>query len=132
SSAVGELGAETGVRVDLEKAPLKYQGLQPWEIWLSESQERMVLAVPPGQWPALQTLCQAEDVDATVIGEFTDDKKLTVRYDGEDVGELEMEFLHDGMPRVHLKAAWRPAPEGRRSKAGAVRLRASELGRVLL
>ena len=52
SSAVGALG-EAGVQVDLEKAPLKYQGLAPWEIWVSESQERMVLAVPPQQWPAL-------------------------------------------------------------------------------
>jgi phosphoribosylformylglycinamidine synthase len=73
SSAVGELGAETGVRVDLEKVSLKYQGLAPWEIWLSESQERMVLAVPSEKLAALQALCEAEGVEATEIGHFTDD-----------------------------------------------------------
>src|ERR1051326_7066632 len=73
SSAIGELGKDTGVRVDLEKAPLKYPGLEPWEIWVSESQERMVLAVPPENWSALSALFRAEDVEATVIGEFTSD-----------------------------------------------------------
>ncbi len=106
SSAVGELGAEGGVQVDLEKAPLKYEGLLPWEIWVSESQERMVLAVPPEKWAALKTLCEAENVEAAIIGQFTADKRLTVRYGGEIIGQLEMEFLHDGMPRIHRKAVW--------------------------
>jgi phosphoribosylformylglycinamidine synthase II len=106
SSAVGELGAETGVAVDLEKAPLKYEGLSPWEIWISESQERMVLAVPPEKWPALQALCQTENVEAAVIGEFTSDGHLNVRYEGKTVGLLDMKFLHDGMPRFHRKAVW--------------------------
>src|SRR5439155_23376936 len=66
SSAAGELGAETGVAVDLDKAPLKYAGLLPWEIWVSESQERMVLAVPPEKWPELQALAESENVEATV------------------------------------------------------------------
>ncbi len=129
SSAVGELGAQTGVAVDLEKAPLKYQGLAPWEIWVSESQERMVLAVPPEHLNALQTLCESEGVEAIVIGEFTQDKQLTVRYDGQVVGNLEMEFLHDGMPRVHCKAAWRPLPEVRHSSSA---IPAQALGPTLL
>ncbi len=62
SSAIGELGKDTGVDVDLEKAPLKYPGLRPWEIWVSESQERMVFAVPPENWNSLQLLCQQENV----------------------------------------------------------------------
>jgi phosphoribosylformylglycinamidine synthase len=106
SSAVGELGKDTGVSVDLEKAPLKYSGLLPWEIWLSESQERMVLAVPPENWAALRTLCRDEDVEATVIGEFTADKKLTIKFQGSVIGELSMDFLHDGLPQMKFDAVW--------------------------
>ncbi len=136
SSAVGELGSETGVVVDLEKAPLKYEGLLPWEIWLSESQERMVIAVPPEHWPALKTLADSENVEATAIGVFTQDKKLTVRYGGEVAGQIEMDFLHGGMPRVHRKAIWngssdvpRPTSEIKIKDLG---LRTSDLGRVLI
>jgi phosphoribosylformylglycinamidine synthase subunit PurSL len=132
SSAVGELGAETGVRVDLDKAPLKYEGLKPWEIWLSESQERMVLAVPPEQWNALKELADSENVEATVIGEFTADKKLTVRYKGTVIGLLDMEFMHDGMPRVHRKARW-VAPKDSTKKASAkVQLGKRSLGDVIV
>src|SRR5207248_1497809 len=120
-----------GVRVDLEKAPLKYQGLSPWEIWVSESQERMVLAVPPEQWPALQTLAEAEGVEATVIGAFTNDGKLTVCYENEVVGVLDMDFLHKGMPRIHRKAVWHGrSPELKPS--GRVQLQSRELGPTLL
>jgi phosphoribosylformylglycinamidine synthase len=131
SSAVGELGAETGVRVDLEKVPLKYQGLEPWEIWVSESQERMALAVPPAHWPALSALCASEGVEATVIGQFTDDHKLTLCYRQEVMGVLDMAFLHDGMPRVHRKAAWRGPSEELKASA-RLELRSSELGPTLL
>jgi len=127
SSAVGELGSVTGVIVDLEKAPLKYEGLFPWEIWVSESQERMVLAVAPEKWPALKALAESENVEATVIGEFSQDQKLTLRYKGEEVGELDMEFVHDGMPRVHRKAVWSPGAEPPISRA-PVSLRAKDLG----
>ncbi len=106
SSAIGELGKDTGVRVDLEKAPLKYPGLQPWEIWISESQERMVFAVPPENWQTLRTLFQQENVEAVVLGEFTDDKRLTVRHNGETIVDLDMAFLHDGAPKLRLEAKW--------------------------
>jgi len=76
SSAVGEMGSSTGVRVDLEKVPLKYAGLSYSEIWISESQERMLLAVPPGQVTELLNLFAGEDVEAVVIGEFTDSHRL--------------------------------------------------------
>ncbi len=138
SSAVGELGADTGVIVDLEKAPLKYDGLAPWEIWLSESQERMVLAVPPDQWPALEKLCRSENVEATVIGEFSRDNKLTVRYKGEIVGQIDMKFLHDGMPRIRAKAVWNqvssPEPRvssRRKNPALDLRLGTRDSGQVL-
>ncbi|MFA5976032.1 MAG: phosphoribosylformylglycinamidine synthase subunit PurL [Elusimicrobiota bacterium] len=134
SSAVGELGAETGVVVDLEKAPLKYQGLLPWEIWVSESQERMVLAVPPEHWPALEALCQSEGVEATVFGTFARDGRLVIRYSGDTVADMEMVFLHDGMPRVRRKAVWRSKPELKASKPLALSgsVRTQDLGKLVL
>src|SRR5208337_2080535 len=68
SSAIGEMGSQLGAVVHLDKAPLKYQGLSYTEIWISEAQERMILAVPPAHWEELQTLCAGEDVEATAIG----------------------------------------------------------------
>lgn len=116
SSAVGEMGAETGAQVELEHVPLKYAGLLPWEIWLSEAQERMVLAVPPDKLQAFLTLCAAEEVEATPIGTFTADQTLRVAYRGLQLVELAMEFLHDGRPQRVLEAAWAPgkpaAPAG--------------------
>ncbi len=106
SSAVGEMGAEIGVQVDLAKAPLKYQGLTPWEIWLSEAQERMVLAVPPAKLAQLLEICEIEEVEASIIGTFTGDKRLKVAYHGEVVADLDMAFLHDGRPDRTLDAVW--------------------------
>ncbi|MCK4518627.1 MAG: phosphoribosylformylglycinamidine synthase, partial [Candidatus Omnitrophica bacterium] len=107
SSAIGETGEETGARVDLEKVPLKYQGLNYSEIWISESQERMVLAVDRSKADALINLFASEDVEAVVIGEYSDTKKLELFYDGNKVCELDMQFLHKGLPRVKNKAVWR-------------------------
>jgi phosphoribosylformylglycinamidine synthase len=98
SSAVGEMGADTGATVDLEKAPLKYDGLSYTEIWISESQERMVLSVPPARWDELKRLCESEDVEATVLGTFGPDHRLRLRYQGQVVADLDMHFLHDGRP----------------------------------
>jgi phosphoribosylformylglycinamidine synthase len=110
SSAVGEMGETVGAELDLEKAPLKYGGLAPWEILLSEAQERMVLAVPPHKLERFLKLCADEDVEATVIGRFTGDRKFTVRYDSVTVCDMSMKFLHDGLPRLNLVAEWsRPA-----------------------
>ena len=106
SSAVGEMAKSIGAIVFLEKAPLKYKGLSPWEIWLSESQERMVLAVPKNKWNELREMCELEEVEATVIGEFTGDKKLKVLFNGNTVLELGMEFLHYGLPKQKRKAKW--------------------------
>jgi len=106
SSAVGEMGAELGAEVDLDRAPLKYTGLSYTEIWISEAQERMVLAVPPEHWDELCALCASEGVEATDLGRFVDSGRLTLRYKGEVVGDLAMSFLHDGRPDVVRTATW--------------------------
>ncbi len=108
SSAIGEMGADTGVRVELAHAPLKYQGLAPWEIWLSEAQERMVLAVPSSKLDALLELCAIEEVEASILGTFTDDHRLTVTYHEQTVASIDMAFLHDGRPDRTLEAEWKP------------------------
>jgi phosphoribosylformylglycinamidine synthase subunit PurSL len=108
SSAVGEMGEKTGAEVRLENVPLKYEGLAPWEIWLSESQERMVLAVPPDDLRALRELCASEDVECTDIGVFSGDGRLRVLHRGETVADLDMAFLHDGIPKRHLASRWSP------------------------
>jgi len=106
SSAVGEMAAETGVRVYLDKVPLKYAGLSYSEIWVSESQERMVLAVPPDCIDELLGLFTSEDAEATVIGEFTDDRRLRLFYHDNLVCDLSLEFLHEGIPQMKMEAVW--------------------------
>lgn len=108
SSAVGEMGEQTGAAVELADVPLKYAGLQPWEIWLSEAQERMVLAVPPAKLDMLLALCAGEDVEATMIGHFTGNGRLTVTYRGAMLVDVSMAFLHQGRPQRALDALWRP------------------------
>ena len=99
SCSVGEMGKESGgAYVRLHKAPLKYQGMAPWSIWISEAQERMTLAVPPDKIEEFLELMARRKVEATVIGEFTDSGKCVVEYDGQTVMDLDMDFLHDGLP----------------------------------
>ncbi len=112
SSAVGEMAYQTGgVEVELASVPLKYPGLRPWEIWLSEAQERMVLAVHPAQWAKFQSLCADWDVEATRIGTFTSSGRLMVRYSGNTVADLSLAFMKDGLPRLRLKAVVPPIPK---------------------
>jgi phosphoribosylformylglycinamidine synthase subunit PurSL len=106
SSAVGEMGAECGAEVWLEKAPLKYSGLSYTEIWISEAQERMVLSVPEKHWDEFHALCRSEGVEATVIGRFTDTGRLVLKYEDKQVGDLSMRFLHDGRPPVIRDAVY--------------------------
>ena len=108
SSAVGEMGEHVGAEVHLERVSLKYEGLAPWEIWLSEAQERMVIAVPPENIDELMEICEAEVVEATVLGTFTDTHRLQVFYEGAIVADLEMEFLHNGLPKPIKQAVWTP------------------------
>jgi phosphoribosylformylglycinamidine synthase len=104
SSAIGEMAANGGAVVHLDRAPLKYEGLSYTEIWISEAQERMVLAVPPDKWPALQRLCASENVEVANLGVFEPTGKLSLHYQSQSVGELAMSFLHDGRPPTVRKA----------------------------
>ncbi|MHC4084013.1 MAG: phosphoribosylformylglycinamidine synthase subunit PurL [Planctomycetota bacterium] len=106
SSAVGEMGQNLGAEVDLEKVPLKYGGLNYNEIWISEAQERMVIAVKPKNVEAIQKVFDDENVESTVIGKFTSDKKLILRYNNQQVADVDMDFLHDGVPKYSRKAIW--------------------------
>ena len=108
SSSVGEMAEELGAVVHLDRVPLKYPGLAPWEIWLSEAQERMVIAVPPNHVPRVREIASGLDVEMTVLGEFTGDGWLRILYDGSAVGEIDCEFLHNGLPRLRLQAEWTP------------------------
>ncbi len=107
SSAVGEMGADLGAVVDLAAAPLKYPGLQPWEIWVSEAQERMVLAVPGSNVHRLQQLCDEWSVEMSDIGSFSSDRRLVVRYGHLGVIDLPMSLLHDDLPLRTLAATHR-------------------------
>lgn len=108
SSAVGEMGEKTGAEVNLERVPLKYAGIDPWEIWLSESQERMVLAVPPPNLGKLKKLFADEDVDCSDIGTFSNDGRLTVKHNDEVLVDMDMAFLHDGVPKRAMASRWAP------------------------
>lgn len=106
SSAVGEMADGLGAEVDLSRVPLKDRSLAPWEIWLSESQERMVLAVPPEHLDRLMQICSEEDVEAAAIGAFTTSGRLCVRHGDTAHGDLDLEFLHRGLPRRELNARY--------------------------
>ena len=133
SSAVGEMAAQLGAEVQLERAPLKYDGLSATEVWISEAQERMVLAVPPGSWAELAEVAAAEGVEATAIGTFTGSGRLVLRWHDQVAGELDCHFLHEGRPKQRLQssfaraadppAVWRPDT----AAAGAVAARLLEL-----
>ena len=96
ASAVGELAEPKGAIVELDQVPLKYHGLSYAEIWISESQERQVILVPPRKLARLLTLCRSLDVEATSIGRITSNKRLVLRYQGQTVADLDLEFLHEG------------------------------------
>ena len=114
SSAVGEMGEKIGAEVWLDRVPLKYEGLSYTEIWISEAQERMVTSVPPEKVDELTALCASEGVEATVIGQFVPTGRLVLKYHGQEVANLAMEFLHDGRPPVVREAVW----EGERGSRG--------------
>lgn len=108
SSAIGEMGQNSGVTVHLEKAPLKYQGLKPWEIWISESQERMIVAIPKERTKEFLAICKKYNVEATLFGRFDGSKKLRVYYHKKLVCNLDMKFLHHGLPQRIMKATRPP------------------------
>lgn len=102
SSSIGEMASELGADVELDLVPRKYQGLAGWETWLSEAQERMVLAAAD---PApIVALAKRWGVDSSVVGTFTGDGRLVVRQGGEPIVDLDCAFLHDGCPQHELTA----------------------------
>jgi len=118
SSAIGELGAETGARVYLERAPLKDVSVLDWEIWVSESQERMIFAVPPEKLSKFEEVFSAEGSQTTVLGEFGGNR-LLVTYNDKTVVELDMEFLHGACPKIEKPAVWKQAKEIRAKISGS-------------
>jgi len=116
SCSVAEMAKEcNGCHVFLDKVPLKYPGMAPWEIWISESQERMTLAIPEGKLKRFMDIMARRDVGATVIGTFTDTGRCVVECGGSVVMDVELDFLHNGLPEKHLKSTWTkktyPEPE---------------------
>lgn len=109
SCSAGEMAINSnGCRLELAEAPLKYPGMQPWEILLSEAQERMTFAVPPENIEEFKQLALQRDVEIAVMGEFTDTGKYHVTYKGETAAYIDLDFVHDGYPRLQLKAKWQP------------------------
>lgn len=109
SSSIGEMAQDPGgCVIDLKKVPLKYDGLVPWEILLSEAQERMSVAVPREKLDKFLNLAKEMDVEATVLGEFNDTGYFTVKFGDKIVAHLNMDFFHNGVPQMNLKAIWDP------------------------
>lgn len=107
SSSLGEMAQLCGgVRIFLDRCPLKYPGLAPWEILLSESQERMSFAVGKDRLEEFLALAKERGVEAAVVGEFTDSGLVEVYYGTQLVGCLSLTFLHEGVPRMDLVADW--------------------------
>ncbi|CAK7004067.1 MAG: Phosphoribosylformylglycinamidine synthase subunit PurL [Desulfovibrio sp.] len=132
SSSVGEMAEQTGgCRLNLAKAPLKYDGLKPWEILLSEAQERMTLSVPKDKIEEFLELARVMDVEASALGEFTDTGFFHVEYDGIPVARLSMEFMHDGVPQMQLKAVWDPAWAVQVEKSATLDVPAEQQGELL-
>jgi phosphoribosylformylglycinamidine synthase len=107
SSAVGEMGKDVGAVVDLDRAPVKYDGLSPTEVWISEAQERMVLSVPPAKLDRLRAVCAAHGVELCDLGEFgSPDGTIRLLWHGTEVGSLDTHFLHEGVPMPTREATW--------------------------
>ncbi|MCE2725868.1 MAG: AIR synthase related protein [Planctomycetaceae bacterium] len=111
SSAVGEMAAVLGADVRLDTVPLKYDGLSATEVWISEAQERMVLAVAADAWPELAAVAAAEGVEVTAIGTFTGTGRLVLRWHEHLAGELDCHFLHEGRPKQRLTSSFARAAD---------------------
>ena len=119
SSSVGELaGLSNGARMDVSKARTKYPGLKPFELTVSESQERMTIAVQPEKLSAFLELAGRRGVEVSDLGEFTNSGRFEIFYGSERVADLELEFLHKGVPRLEIQARWDGRPEKYRAEAG--------------
>ena len=109
SSSVGEMAELTGgAELDLGAVPLKQAGLSPWEILVSESQERMTVGIRPSDSEAFEELARLHEVEATAVGTFTDSGAFIVTHGEEPVAHLPIQFLHDGCPQLKLESEWKP------------------------
>jgi phosphoribosylformylglycinamidine synthase subunit PurSL len=107
SCSAAEMAKECGgCVIELDKVPTKYPNLEPWKIWISESQERMTMSVPEDKLDELFELMERRGVETTVIGEFNDTNRCIVNFKGKTIMDLEMDFLHDGLPRKHLTTTY--------------------------
>jgi phosphoribosylformylglycinamidine synthase subunit PurSL len=107
SCSIAEMAKESnGCVVELEKVPLKYAGLEPWEIWISESQERMTLAVPEKNWKKFEDLMRRRGVQTSVLGKFTDNGRCIVNYNKKTIIDIDLDFLHDGLPSRELVTSY--------------------------
>ena len=133
SCSVAEMAKECGgAKVFLDKVPLKYPGLRPWEIWISESQERMTLSVPKSKWKIFKDLMESRGVETTAIGEFTNSPKVIVQYAGKKIMDLDMEFLHNGLPKHQLKTEPLPnLPLGKGEEQGGGQIYTKALENLL-
>ncbi len=131
SSSVGEMAQDSGgCDLDLSRAPLKYDGLRPWEILISEAQERMTCAVPPEKLDEFLALSREMGVESTALGTYTDSGYFLVRYGSKTVTHLPMEFMHEGLPQMTLSARWEK-PRVEASPLPAVADQAGLLARML-
>lgn len=120
SSAVGEMGSELGAEVHLDRAPLKYEGLTYTEIWISEAQERMILAVPQENFEAFCAICREEHVEVADLGHFgTPGAELVLMYHDLKVAQMPMSFLHDGIPMPERRAVWAIGTNASKSESPA-------------
>lgn len=109
SCSVAEMAKESnGCLVKLDDVPLKYPGLSSWQIWISESQERMTVAVPKNKWKKFQELMRKRGVEASIIGKFNNSGKCVVTYNGKSIMDIDMKFLHEGLPSRSMKSVYKP------------------------
>ncbi|BBO72551.1 phosphoribosylformylglycinamidine synthase subunit PurL [Desulfosarcina alkanivorans] len=109
SSSVGESALfSNGCDIQLDKVPLKYDGLDQWEIWISESQERMTVAIDPDHLHRFMALSRQHEVESTVIGTYTDSGKIHITYNGATCAYVDLDLLTSAFPQWEFEAVWRP------------------------
>jgi phosphoribosylformylglycinamidine synthase len=110
ASSLAEMAREgAGVDVHLDRVPLREPDLEPWEVMISESQERMVAVVSPDRLADVHAVCERWELPCTVIGEVTDHGLLRALFAGEVVGEVPAAFLTEDAPRYEVEQRPRPA-----------------------
>jgi phosphoribosylformylglycinamidine synthase II len=114
SSSIGESSRfSNGCEVHLDLVPLKYEGLDQWEIWVSESQERMTVGLKPEHWDRFQALARKHNVECACIGTYTDSGRVHLLYQGKTCAYVDLDFLQSDFPKWTFEAEWQePAARG--------------------